>query len=260
MVARRHGQRVRGITLWLVDGMADLEGDAASPGAEFRMAVAGLSASLGVAAACRNGWLLGVGSSAAACRGHTLAGPHQCAAGPVQHAAAFPLDGGRVLRAALWRLTGDRRKATVRAAWAGRVQGGAVAALGVAGLLFFGWGFSGLWLAVIGTFIAAGDGCGHLPLRRATHRGSRPAGGLLVACRAGLRRRSAGRPPHPRRHPLRHPVGANAAACCWPVHAAARRLASGALSGRGIASGRRASNPALRPAHQRRHVVTGPRA
>jgi hypothetical protein len=94
---------------------------------------------------------------------------------------AFPLDGGRVLRAALWRWSGDRGKATGWAAQAGRVQGGAIVGLGTAGLLFFGWGFSGLWLAVIGLFIAtAADQHLHLAQADAAPHG-RTVGDLAAA-------------------------------------------------------------------------------
>ena len=65
---------------------------------------------------------------------------------------AAPLDGGRVLRAALWRWRGDRVRAAVAASRAGRVFGYALVALGVLQVLT-GGGFGGIWLALIGLFI-----------------------------------------------------------------------------------------------------------
>jgi CBS domain-containing protein len=63
-----------------------------------------------------------------------------------------PLDGGRVLRAALWRHYGDRERAERGAARAGRALGAAMVALGIGELLAFR-SFSGLWLMLIGWFL-----------------------------------------------------------------------------------------------------------
>jgi hypothetical protein len=63
-----------------------------------------------------------------------------------------PLDGGRVLRAALWRRYRDRGRAALAAARAGSVVGTVIASIGVAGLLARG-SLDGLWLAMIGVFI-----------------------------------------------------------------------------------------------------------
>lgn len=182
VVARRHGQRVRGITLWLFGGVAELDGDAASPAAEFRTAVVGPVASLGVAAVSGGlSWLAAkAGSGPLLVAGLAWLGRINVLLAAFNLLPAFPLDGGRVLRAALWRWSGNRGKATVWAAQAGRVQGGAIVGLGVAGLLFFGWGISGLWLAVIGLFIVSAAGQ-HLQLAQA---GTGPPGltaGDLVA-------------------------------------------------------------------------------
>lgn len=160
VVARRHGQQVRAIRLWALGGVAELEGDATSPGAEFRMAVVGPLASLAIAGA------LGALDWAFAAAGGTrllvaslgwLAGANALLA-VFNLLPAFPLDGGRVLRATLWWILRDRRRATAWAAGAGRVLGAGMVGLGLAGLAFFGMGWSGIWLAVIGTFvfIAAG--------------------------------------------------------------------------------------------------------
>lgn len=65
---------------------------------------------------------------------------------------AAPLDGGRVLRAALWRRTGDRVRAAVAAARAGRVFGFVLVALGITQVVL-GAGFGGVWLALIGLFL-----------------------------------------------------------------------------------------------------------
>ena len=63
-----------------------------------------------------------------------------------------PLDGGRVLRAVLWRHYGDRERAERGAARAGRVLGAALIGLGIGELLAFR-SFSGLWLMLIGWFL-----------------------------------------------------------------------------------------------------------
>jgi CBS domain-containing protein len=69
---------------------------------------------------------------------------------------AFPLDGGRVARALLWRRTGDIRRATDTAAGLGRAFGYLLIALGV--LLTLDGAATGLWLAVIGVFLVFAAG------------------------------------------------------------------------------------------------------
>lgn len=65
---------------------------------------------------------------------------------------AAPLDGGRVLRALLWKRSGDRECAAQVATRTGRVLGLVLAALGVTEFLLTGR-VDGLWLAIIGWFI-----------------------------------------------------------------------------------------------------------
>jgi CBS domain-containing protein len=67
---------------------------------------------------------------------------------------AAPLDGGRVLRAALWRWRGNRQAAAVSAARAGRFVGFAMIALGVLQVVT-GFGLGGVWLALIGWFVVS---------------------------------------------------------------------------------------------------------
>jgi len=73
----------------------------------------------------------------------------------------FPLDGGRLLRAVVWKVTGDLRKATFVASLSGRMLGWSFVAIGIAMALgarvpFFGQGAgSGMWLALIGWFLSS---------------------------------------------------------------------------------------------------------
>ena len=67
---------------------------------------------------------------------------------------AAPLDGGRVLRAALWRWRGNRQTAAVNAARVGRFFGFALIALGVLQVVT-GSGLNGIWLALIGWFVVS---------------------------------------------------------------------------------------------------------
>lgn len=154
VVALRNKLPVEDITLWLLGGVARLGGEARSPGAELRIAGVGPLVSL----------LLGLGFAAVAAvlraAGQTglLIGTFGWLAAINIVIALFnllpaaPLDGGRLLRAALWKWRGDRMRAAVGAARAGRLLG---ILLILAGLwqVFAGAGIGGLWLALIGWFV-----------------------------------------------------------------------------------------------------------
>ena len=64
----------------------------------------------------------------------------------------YPLDGGRVLRAIIWRITGDMTRSTRIAARAGQFVAIFLIVWGVLHF-FWGMGFGGLWLALIGWFL-----------------------------------------------------------------------------------------------------------
>lgn len=159
VVARRNGVGVRSITLWLFGGVAQLESDAKTPGADFRIAAVGPATSL---------LLAGVFAL-----GETLAA-HVTAGLPVVVLAwlwrinlllaafnvipAAPLDGGRILRAGLWRVWADRRRSEIAAARAGRLFGVVLMVLGA--LWWIDGSLAGVWPFVLGLFLstaAAGE-------------------------------------------------------------------------------------------------------
>ncbi len=159
VVAQRAGIPVEGITLFVFGGVSQLGGEADSPGVEFRVAAAGPLMSVLLAAVCGMAYY-GLG---------TLI-PGQARALLIYFAIinlmlavfnllpGFPLDGGRLLRAILWKRYGNLAKATSKAAWMGRLIGGGFVALG---LVEFWWDltyshtFSAgpLWLVLIGLFL-----------------------------------------------------------------------------------------------------------
>ena len=154
VVARRNGVGVRSITLWMLGGMAELDADAPSAGADLRIALAGPAASL-VAGLV----LFGAGAAIGAAGGPGVAVAAATWLAVMNGVLAVfnllpgaPLDGGRVLRAVLWRHYGDRERAERGAARAGRVLGAALIGLGIGELLAFR-SFSGLWLMLIGWFL-----------------------------------------------------------------------------------------------------------
>src|SRR3712207_6423236 len=156
LVARRNGIEVDSIVLWLLGGVAQLRGDARTPGADFRIAFVGPLTSLGLAivfgvAAQGLRWL-GVGGLPVGVLAY-LAGPNVVLA-VFNLIPAAPLDGGRVLRAALWQWRGDRHSAAVNAARAGRILGFVLIAIGVLQVVM-GAGLGGLWLALIGWFVVS---------------------------------------------------------------------------------------------------------
>ena len=149
-VARREGLEIDGITLWLFGGVSQFKSRFPSPGAEFRIAIAGPLVSLVLGVIFVLIALAGLPSAVdgvAAWLGYinlTLLAFNLI--------PALPLDGGRVLRAALWRIRGDLGWATRIATEIGRGFGYLFIALGIAMFIFQG-SFSGAWLAFIGWFL-----------------------------------------------------------------------------------------------------------
>jgi Zn-dependent protease len=154
-VARRYGVSVKGIVLWLLGGVAQLDGDSPDARAELRVAAAGPATSLGIAAvaAALAGILAGIGTSSLMVAAvWWLAGINALLAA-FNLLPAFPLDGGRILRALLWRRWSDRVRATAVAATVGKIAGYALIAVGILELLAGGGALGGIWLALIGWFI-----------------------------------------------------------------------------------------------------------
>jgi Zn-dependent protease/CBS domain-containing protein len=154
--ARREGMEIDGITLWLFGGVASFKGQFPSAGAEFRIAIAGPLVSL----------VLGLGFVGIAA-GTTSPEEVDGVAAWLGYINLFllafnlipalPLDGGRVLHAALWAARGDFRWATAVAANVGRGFGYLLIALGV--FMFIAEGsFSGAWLAFLGWFLLSAAG------------------------------------------------------------------------------------------------------
>ncbi|MBF4163083.1 site-2 protease family protein [Nocardioides acrostichi] len=125
LMAQRLGLPVGAITLHFLGGMTTIEGEARRPRDEFLVAVVGpiTSIAVGGVALLLTGVLPG-GLVLLAAQG--LAGANLLV-GVLNLVPGLPLDGGRVLRAGVWGLTGSPRRGTVVAGWGGRVA--AVAAL-----------------------------------------------------------------------------------------------------------------------------------
>jgi Zn-dependent protease len=155
VVARRHGVDVEEIDLWLLGGVARLRGEPARPVDELLFALAGPAVTAVLLAVFAGAWLLAPGGGwlDATFEYQVLVNATILVFNLLP---AFPLDGGRVARALLWRIDHDRVRATNQAAAAGRAFAVLLAAAGVlaigAGLL------TGVWFLLIAAFLyVAGD-------------------------------------------------------------------------------------------------------
>ena len=153
LVAKHHDIGVRRITLWLFGGVSELESDALTPSADLQIALAGPLVSLlfaglfalAHALVSTTGTLgvLGAASGWLAWMNVML--------GAFNLVPAAPLDGGRVLRAILWRRNGDREAAATSATHAGQFFAYFLVALGV--VEFLSYGVGGVWLAFMGWYL-----------------------------------------------------------------------------------------------------------
>jgi Zn-dependent protease len=171
LVGRRFGVRMEGITLFLFGGMARMGDEPPTPKAEAIMAIVGPLTSLVIGGLALT---LGLATVRAPSSGDVALawtqlgplptlllwlGPINIFLGVFNLVPAYPLDGGRVLRAILWRTTGDLEKATLWASYVGRAFALLLIFAGV--LMLFGrfipllgaGPLSGLWLVFLGWFL-----------------------------------------------------------------------------------------------------------
>lgn len=164
VVAMRNGVPIIGIDLWLFGGVAKMQREPPSAGAEFKIAIAGPVVTAVIALACFavGSLLFGMGELGDARTAGTDPNPIAVMLGWLTFInvilllfnliPGFPLDGGRIVRAIAWWRTGDRLKATRIAAALGRGFAFALIALGIVWLLT-GDLLGGLWTAFIGFFL-----------------------------------------------------------------------------------------------------------
>lgn len=155
LVARAGGLRISKITLFIFGGVSQMEDEPQRPGLEFVMASAGPGTSLLLAAV-----LFLIGETLFA-----LQAPPSVivvidylvvinlSVGLFNLLPGFPLDGGRILRAILWAISGNLLKATLWASRMGQLIGMGLIAVAVLGVLLFQT-FDLIWFAVMGWFIS----------------------------------------------------------------------------------------------------------
>lgn len=154
LIARTKGIPVEGITLFVFGGMARTRMEAEDPGDEFVIAGIGPVASIGIGILFGLIWWVGTG-----------AGWSVAITGVAQYLAflnvllavfnllpGFPLDGGRLFRSAVWKVTGDLTKATRWASTGGKWLGYLLVGFGI-WQAFQANVLGGLWLVFIGWFL-----------------------------------------------------------------------------------------------------------
>ncbi len=165
LVARRRGIATRSITLFALGGVAQIEGEPADASTEFWIGIIGpiASASMGLLSlgiALVLGWRPSMQPGTPLQAMLVWLGFINLGLAAFNMIPGFPLDGGRILRAIIWRITGKQDRSTKVAARIG--QGVAVCFI-IAGLLrsFSGQGFGGLWISFIGWFLLQAAGASY---------------------------------------------------------------------------------------------------
>jgi Zn-dependent protease/CBS domain-containing protein len=152
LVAQGRGLSVRGITLFVFGGVAEIEGEAERPLDEFLIAVVGplTSGAIGGLAWLASGMVAETNGIAHAILNYLAVSNGILAA--FNMVPGYPLDGGRILRAIVWAISGSLPTATKAASYVGQAFAYGLIALGV--LRMFGGDFlGGMWTAFIGWFL-----------------------------------------------------------------------------------------------------------
>jgi Zn-dependent protease len=182
LVARRQGIEVKRIDLFLFGGLTQMSRDAATPGEEFKISAAGPLATVAVILVCLAIDVLIVGAHRLT---HAIVLDSDIQITPVLLSLswllpmnvlllifnlipAFPLDGGRITRAIVWRVSGSKRRGTQIAAQLGQAFAVILAGIGI--WLLAGYGsFGGIWLVAM-AFLLYQSARGALVQSALTHR------------------------------------------------------------------------------------------
>jgi len=167
VAARREGIEVAGIDLFFFGGVMKMSRDTESPGAEFRVAVAGPLVTLAIVGLCA---AVGAIADAGGFWDSARTDPEVGESVPLMILGllgawnaillvfnlipAFPLDGGRIARAAIWKFTGSRERGTKIAAQIGQGFAFVLIGIGIA-MAVTGDTFDGIWLAVLGWLLGS---------------------------------------------------------------------------------------------------------
>lgn len=151
LVARSQGIKVNSITLFLFGGIASIEEESKTPGEALQVAIAGPLVSIGLFGILALVSLVLPASSLANVMVTDLARVNLILA-LFNLIPGLPLDGGQVLKAAVWKVTGNRFQAVRWAARTGQFLGWSAIATGAAIEFFTGELVSGLWLVLLGWF------------------------------------------------------------------------------------------------------------
>lgn len=184
VVAKARGLPVSSITLFALGGVAQIEKEASDAKTEFWMGIIGPITSLLIGVLCL-GLALAFGWEPPASP-HRPLGAMLMWLGYINIALAvfnmvpgFPLDGGRVLRAVVWWLTGDGRRATRIAARVGQLIAFGLIIMGI--LRFFGGaGFNGLWLVFLGWFLLGAARDSYAQMEITAHLGGVRVGDVMA--------------------------------------------------------------------------------
>jgi Zn-dependent protease/CBS domain-containing protein len=150
IMAQRLGMRVPSITLFVFGGVSTIAGEMTSARAEFRVAVVGPLTSAALAVLFGALWLATRGEGIASAFGYLATTNGALAL--FNLLPGFPLDGGRVLRSAVWGRSGDLVRATRVAARSGTALAMIMIGGGLIAVLAFGL-FQGIWYILIGLFL-----------------------------------------------------------------------------------------------------------
>lgn len=173
LVSQHFGLRVRRIVLFVFGGISETTQELPSPAIEFKVAIAGPLMSFGLALVFAlmaqglnsvPGWF----AAAGVCAWLAVV---NLALGIFNLLPGFPLDGGRVLRAAAWKVTGSLRRATRIASRGGQAVGGLLMLWGLLRVMR-GDLFGAVWVGFLGylLFQAAGSQYGEMVLHAALSR------------------------------------------------------------------------------------------
>lgn len=154
IVARRNGIPIRFITLFIFGGVSSISKEPDDPNVELKMAFAGPASSIALGIAFGLMWVGGVAIKASPAFTGVVGylGFINILLGVFNLVPGFPLDGGRLLRAAIWKFTGSVQRATKIASDFGRGFAFLLIAGGL-GLVLVGYLINGIWFIFIGWFL-----------------------------------------------------------------------------------------------------------